>query len=111
MHHACICGNWQDILQCSRVALPSGNSAAALARLSYMLKQLILPSASVISVVRSMAPINSVISVERSMAPIVGDIVGKNIGKPIESIVKGICVCKCNNNGVVHCMFTNKVYG
>ena len=42
---------------------------------------------------------------------IVGDVVGKNIGKPVESVVKGIGVCKCNNNGVVLCMCPNKLSG
>ena len=42
---------------------------------------------------------------------IVGDIVGENIGKPVESVVKGIGICKCNNNGIVLCMCTDKLSG
>ena len=42
---------------------------------------------------------------------IVSDVIGKNIGKPVEGVVKGVGICKCNNNGVVSCMCTNKLSG
>lgn len=42
---------------------------------------------------------------------VVGDVVGKNIGKPVECVIKGMRICERNNNGVVCCMFAHKLSG
>lgn len=42
---------------------------------------------------------------------VVGDVVCENIGKPVESVVEGIGICKCNNNSIVLRMCPNKLSG
>ena len=42
---------------------------------------------------------------------VVADIVGEYVSQPVECVVKSMCICKCNNNGVVDCIFTNKRSG
>ena len=42
---------------------------------------------------------------------VIGDVVGSYICKPVEGIVKVMCIGKCDDNGAVNCMFVHKLFG
>ena len=42
---------------------------------------------------------------------VVGDVVGKDVSKPIECVVEGMCICKRHNDGVIDCMLLDELSG
>ncbi len=40
---------------------------------------------------------------------IVGDVVGKHIGEPVEGVVNMVCICEGNDDGVVERMLSDQL--